>query len=135
MQFTSHPMIIRDDSQFHMLACDFVQHQVQYRHGRQPQSRYHQITTRHVTSSSQHHAHKNERHKTHRKASAYSPIAYPYPLSHSRPIKLGRVPDSTQHDEARRKVIPENIIKSTRSHQELHNTFVNHQCEGPPLLI
>ena len=31
------------------------------------------------------------------------------------PIKLGRVPDSIQHDEASEKVIPENIIRGGRS--------------------
>ena len=36
-------------------------------------------------------------------------------LSHSKPIKLGRVPESTQHDEVRVKVISEESIRVGRS--------------------
>ena len=36
------------------------------------------------------------------------------PLSHNNAIKLGSIPDSTQHDEAREKVIPEENIRVRR---------------------
>ena len=50
------------------------------------------------------------------------------PLSHSRPIKLGRVPDSTLHDEARGKVIRVFITRVGRS---------GRSCEHPigPIVV
>ena len=61
------------------------------------------------TSPAQQHANSNEI----RPIPTLSNSIFPngIPLSHSKPIKLGRVPESTQHDEARVKVIPEQYHK------------------------
>ena len=65
------------------------------------------------TSPAQQHANSNEI----RPIPTLSNSIFPngIPLSHSKPIKQGNVPDSAQHDEAREKVIPEESIRGRRS--------------------